>query len=62
MKAALLQVQLLVPSLETDAKVTASLKNEEELTLELESDLNFFDASSEQKLVLKYGMFLQTIV
>lgn len=60
MKDALLQVQLLVPSLETDAKVTASLKREEELTLELESDLKVFDASSVQKLILKYGMFLQT--
>ncbi|MCJ8743825.1 hypothetical protein PDJAM_G00098620, partial [Pangasius djambal] len=54
MKDALLQVQLLVPSLEADAKVTASLKREEELTLELESDLKFLDTSSVQKLILKY--------
>ncbi|XP_034169697.2 apolipoprotein Bb, tandem duplicate 1 isoform X1 [Pangasianodon hypophthalmus] len=54
MKDALLQVQLLVPSLEADAKVTASLKREEQLTLELESDLKFLDTSSVQKLILKY--------
>ncbi|XP_053531616.1 apolipoprotein Bb, tandem duplicate 1 isoform X2 [Ictalurus punctatus] len=53
-KVSLLQVQLLVPSLETDAKVTASLKREEELTLKLESDLKFFDTLSVQKLLLKY--------
>ncbi|XP_053345355.1 apolipoprotein Bb, tandem duplicate 1 [Clarias gariepinus] len=50
----LVQVQLLVPSLEADAKVTASLKRVEEMTLELESDIKFLDTSSVQKLVLKY--------
>ncbi|KAF5891255.1 apolipoprotein, partial [Clarias magur] len=54
MNNVLLQVQLLVPSLEADAKVTASLKRVEEMTLELESDIKFLDASSVQKLVLKY--------
>lgn len=61
MKDALLQVQLLVPSLETNAKLTASLKRAEKLILELESDLKVFDASSVQKLTLKYGTFQQTI-
>ncbi|KAI5610950.1 apolipoprotein Bb, tandem duplicate 1 isoform X1 [Silurus asotus] len=52
MEDALLQVQLLVPSLEANAKVTANLKYAEELILE--SYLKFLDISSVQKLILKY--------
>ncbi|KAK3516813.1 hypothetical protein QTP70_023691, partial [Hemibagrus guttatus] len=54
MKDALLQVQLLVPDLEADAKVTARLKREEELEIELGTDLKLFDMSSVQKVILKY--------
>ncbi|XP_007238433.3 apolipoprotein Bb, tandem duplicate 1 [Astyanax mexicanus] len=54
LKEAMLQVQLLVPSLQTDAKMTANLKRAEDLVLELESDIKFFKASSVQNLVLKY--------
>ncbi|XP_058235125.1 apolipoprotein Bb, tandem duplicate 1 isoform X2 [Hemibagrus wyckioides] len=54
MKDALLQVQLLVPDFEADAKVIARLKREEELEVELENDLKLFDMSSVQKIILKY--------
>ncbi|KAL7888295.1 hypothetical protein AOLI_G00032690 [Acnodon oligacanthus] len=55
LKKAMLQVQLLVPSLQVDAKITTSLKRAEDLTLELESDLRLHEASSVQKLILTYG-------
>ncbi|CAK6961810.1 apolipoprotein Bb%2C tandem duplicate 1 [Scomber scombrus] len=54
MKEGMLQVQLLVPSIKTDATFTANLKREEELELELESDIKVMDAKSEQKIAMKY--------
>ncbi|KAK7132946.1 hypothetical protein R3I94_014989 [Phoxinus phoxinus] len=54
-KDAMLQVQLLVPHFQTDAKVTAKLQNSEVLTLELESDLRLPEmTASIQKVILKY--------
>lgn len=55
MKDAMLQVQLLVPLLQTDAKVTANLNGADGFTLELESDLKIPELSSVQKVILKYG-------
>ncbi|KAG1964004.1 apolipoprotein B-100 [Pimephales promelas] len=55
MKDAMLQVQLLVPNFQTDAKVTAKLTNSEGLTVELESDLRLPEmTTSIQKVILKY--------
>ncbi|XP_076612758.1 apolipoprotein Bb, tandem duplicate 1 [Chaetodon auriga] len=54
MKEGMVQVQLLVPSINTDATVTANLKRDEELELELKSDIKFMAATSEQKIVMKY--------
>ncbi|XP_067273720.1 apolipoprotein B-100-like [Pseudorasbora parva] len=55
MKDAMVQVQLLVPHFQTDAKVTAQLKNSEVLTVELESDLRLPEmTASFQKVILKY--------
>ncbi|XP_073709018.1 apolipoprotein Bb, tandem duplicate 1 [Garra rufa] len=55
MKDAMLQVQLLIPRFETDAKVTANMKHAEGCTLELESDLRLpKTTSSLQKIILKY--------
>uniref|UniRef100_A0A4W4F378 Vitellogenin domain-containing protein n=1 Tax=Electrophorus electricus TaxID=8005 RepID=A0A4W4F378_ELEEL len=54
LKDAMLQVQLLVPSLQTDAKVTASLNCAEDLRVELKSDFRFLETSSVQKLTLEY--------
>lgn len=59
MKDAMLQVQLLIPSFETDAKVTAKLKHSEALTVELESDIRLPEmTTSIHKVILKYGNFL----
>lgn len=58
MKDAMLQVQLLIPQFETDAKVTAKLQKSEVLTVELESDLRLPEmTTSIQKVILKYGKF-----
>ncbi|XP_071324154.1 apolipoprotein Bb, tandem duplicate 1 [Trachinotus anak] len=54
MKEGMLQVQLLVPSINTDATVTANIKRDEELELELKSEIKFMDATSEQKIAMKY--------
>ncbi|XP_062323823.1 apolipoprotein B-100-like [Osmerus eperlanus] len=54
LKDVMLQVQLLVPSLKADATVTAHLKHEEELELELESDIKLPETTSMQKISIKY--------
>ncbi|ROL43503.1 Apolipoprotein B-100 [Anabarilius grahami] len=55
MKDAMLQVQLLIPDFQTDAKVTAKLKHSEVLTVELESALMLPEmTNSIQKVILKY--------
>ncbi|XP_041832599.1 apolipoprotein Bb, tandem duplicate 1 [Melanotaenia boesemani] len=54
MKEGMLEVQLLVPSINADATVTAKLKRDEELELELESEIKLMDAISEQKIEIKY--------
>uniref|UniRef100_A0A8C7PEG6 Vitellogenin domain-containing protein n=1 Tax=Oncorhynchus mykiss TaxID=8022 RepID=A0A8C7PEG6_ONCMY len=54
MKDAMLQVQLLVPSIRADATVTANVKRGEELELELESDIKLPETTSVQKITLKY--------
>lgn len=55
MKEGMLQVQLLVPSISADATVTATMKRDEELELELKSEIKVMDATSEQKIEMKYG-------
>ena len=55
MKEGMLQVQLLVPSISADATVTANMKRDEELELELTSDIKVMAATSEQKISMKYG-------
>ncbi|KAM9339237.1 apolipoprotein B-100-like [Symphorus nematophorus] len=54
MKEGMVQVQLLVPSINADATVTANLKREEDLELELKSDIKFLETTSEQKIAMKY--------
>lgn len=55
MKEGMLQVQLLVPSISTDATITANMKHDDELELDLESEVKVMDATSEQKISMKYG-------
>ncbi|XP_074472134.1 apolipoprotein Bb, tandem duplicate 1 [Sebastes fasciatus] len=54
MKEGMLQVQLLVPSINADATVTANMKRDEELELELKSEIKGMPATFEQKMTMKY--------
>lgn len=51
----MLQVQLLVPSVDVDATLTAKMEHGQELQLELQSEVKVMDVTSEQKISLKYG-------
>lgn len=51
----MLQVQILVPSINADATVTANMKRDEESELELKSEIKVMEATSEQKITMKYG-------
>ncbi|KAM3861059.1 apolipoprotein B-100-like [Diretmus argenteus] len=55
MTEGVLQVQLLVPSLKTDAAITATMSNADGLTMELKSDIKLTEASSIQAVIFKYG-------
>ncbi|XP_061609496.1 apolipoprotein Bb, tandem duplicate 1 [Phyllopteryx taeniolatus] len=54
MKKGMLQIQLLVPTLNVDASVTANIKREEELELKLKSEVKVLEAVSKQELAMKY--------
>ncbi|XP_056150533.1 apolipoprotein B-100-like [Lampris incognitus] len=54
MKQAMLEVQLLIPSIKADATGTANLKLGEKKELELKSDIKFLETTSEQKITVKY--------
>uniref|UniRef100_UPI0037E98079 apolipoprotein B-100-like n=1 Tax=Semicossyphus pulcher TaxID=241346 RepID=UPI0037E98079 len=51
----MLQVQLLVPSLKTDASVTATMSQADGLTMEIKSDVKLPETSSIQAVTFKYG-------
>ncbi|KAM7395254.1 hypothetical protein PAMA_006830 [Pampus argenteus] len=51
----MLQVQLLVPSLMTDAAITATMSNADVLTMEIKSDVKLPETSSIQAVTFKYG-------
>lgn len=59
MTEGMLQLQLLVPSLKTDAAITATMNKADGLTMELKSDVKLLDASSIQAVTFKYGMSVQ---
>lgn len=50
----MLQIQLTVPSLKTNATATATLKSAEGLTLGLESVINIPETSSQEKVIFRY--------
>uniref|UniRef100_UPI0037E87793 apolipoprotein Bb, tandem duplicate 1 n=1 Tax=Semicossyphus pulcher TaxID=241346 RepID=UPI0037E87793 len=54
MKEGMLQVQVKFPLANADATVTANLKRDEELELQLTSEINAWGAKSEQKIAAKY--------
>lgn len=55
MKDAMLQLQIVIPSLKTDASVTATLKKDEDVVMDLETVINLSETSYQQKASLKYG-------
>lgn len=61
MREGLVQLQLIVPSLSTDATLTASLKRDGNLTLEVESDIKLPEISSLQKVTFIYSKYILTV-
>lgn len=61
MSDSMLQVQLVVPALKTDAVITATMKSAEELTLELRSDIKLPETTSIQGVIFKYGTLILQI-
>lgn len=55
MNNGMLQVQLLVPALKTDAAVTATMNKAEGLIVEIKSDVKLPETSSLQAVTFKYG-------
>lgn len=55
MKEAMVQIQLVIPSLKADASVTATLKKDPGLIMAIESAINIPETSSLQKVTIKYG-------
>ncbi|XP_053737738.1 apolipoprotein Bb, tandem duplicate 1 [Synchiropus splendidus] len=54
MKKGMLQVQLLAPTLATDASVTATVMHAEDTEMELRSEVKFLNTMSNQKIIMKY--------
>ncbi|XP_029316837.1 apolipoprotein B-100 [Cottoperca gobio] len=54
MKDAMLKLQMVIPSLKTDASFTATLKRDEDVLMDLETVINLPDTSYQQKASLKY--------
>lgn len=52
----MLQVQLLVPSLKTDATVSATMSQTDRLTMEVKSDVKLPETNSVQAVKFIYGM------
>lgn len=55
MNDGMLQLQMLVPTLKTDATLTATMSKTDGLTLEIKSDLKLPESSSVQAVTFKYG-------
>ncbi|XP_041951597.1 apolipoprotein B-100-like [Alosa sapidissima] len=55
MREGLVQAQLIVPSMSTDATLTATLRKDADLTLEVESDIKLPETSSLQRVTFIYG-------
>lgn len=51
----MLQVQLLVPSVDIDATLTANMRRGQQLELELKSEVKVMEIASSQQIKLGYG-------
>lgn len=56
MKDGLLEAQLIVPSLNTEGTLTATLNCVEDLTLELKSNIKLPETNSVQMITFQYGI------
>ncbi len=56
MNDGLLETQLIMPSLNTEATLTATMNFAEDLTLELKSNIKLPETKSVQKITLQYGI------
>lgn len=56
MTEGMLQVQLLVPALKTDAAITATMSQADGLAMEIKSDVKLPQTTSIQAIKFKYGM------
>lgn len=56
MKDGLLEAQLIVPSLNTEGTLTATLNCVEDLTVELKSNIKLPETNSVQKITFQYGI------
>lgn len=61
MKDAMLQLQMIIPTLKTDASVTATLKKDEDVLMDLETVINLPETSYQQTASLKYGNCQQLV-
>ncbi|XP_061561136.1 apolipoprotein B-100-like [Phycodurus eques] len=52
----MLQIQLVVPALKTDATISATMSKAEELIFEIKSDMKLPETSSIQSVTFKYGI------
>lgn len=55
MRDGLIELKLAVPALQMDTSATATLKNNNELILQLETAFNMPETTSVQKAILRYG-------
>uniref|UniRef100_A0A3B4FGW7 Apolipoprotein Ba n=1 Tax=Pundamilia nyererei TaxID=303518 RepID=A0A3B4FGW7_9CICH len=55
MNDGMLQLQMVVPSLKADASLTANLKKDEDMVMDLETIMHLSEISYQQKASLKYG-------
>lgn len=56
MKDGLLETQLIMPSLNTEATLTATMNCAEDLTLELKSNIKLPETNTVQRFTLQYGI------
>lgn len=55
MKDAMVQLQMAIPALKTNASVTTTLRNDEGVFTEFKTDINLPETSYQEKASLKYG-------
>lgn len=55
MKDAMVQLQMAIPALKTNASITTALRKDEDVLMEFRTDFNLPETSYQEKVSLKYG-------